>query len=426
MYYKKNSSTKNGRSGQRRQQVQKKLCKRIIPALLLFVGMVWPCIYVNAGTEAPAEFQQAMTKFKAFYEKSLKKHGIIGSSFMFIHDNQVLTREDYGLANKELNRPVDQDTIFHWASITKTFCGIAILQLRDRGLLKLDDPIIKYIPELSKVHNPFGDMSEITLRHLLSHSSGFRGSSWPWKNKAWHPHEPMHWEQLIAMIPYTRIHFKPGSKWSYSNPGIIFLGRVVELLTTDDWEVYIDKNIFKPLKMYRSYFDGTPYYLQKDKSQSYWIQRGKLVPAIPDVNTGITVANGGLKCPFVDFAKYINFLMGDESSAEIYDQVLKRSSLEEMFTAQIDIARFEADFPGQNRKDSMGLTFFLEDNYNMSFVCHSGGQNAYVTHFYLNTKDRTAYVVGFNTNGMDKEQNTRVLDREIKEFLFKNVFPLFN
>jgi CubicO group peptidase (beta-lactamase class C family) len=406
--------------------MQKNPAKKPIPTLLLFISLVLSCVYVNAGTETPKEFQQIMTKFKTFYEKSLKKHSIVGSSFMFIYDNRVLAREDYGLANKELDRPVDKDTIFHWASITKTFCGIAIMQLRDRGLLKLDDPIIKYIPELRNVHNPFGNMSEITIRHLMSHSSGFRGSSWPWKSKAWHPHEPLHWEQLVAMIPYTEIHFKPGSKWSYSNPGIIFLGRVVELLTTDDWEVYIDKNIFKPLKMYRSYFDTTPYYLMKDKSQSYWIQKGKLVPAIPDVNTGITVANGGLKCPFDDFFKYINFLMGDATKTDIYDQVLKRSSLEEMFQAQIEIARFEADFPGENRRDSMGLTFFLEDNYNMSFVCHSGGQNAYVTHFYLNTKDRTAYVVGFNTTGRDKEQSTRVLDREIKEFLFRNVFPLFN
>ena len=54
------------------------------------------------------------------------------------------------------------------------------MQLRDRGLLKLDDPIIKYLPELKAVHNRFGEMSEITIRHLMSHSAGFRDSTWPW------------------------------------------------------------------------------------------------------------------------------------------------------------------------------------------------------------------------------------------------------
>ncbi len=125
------------------------------------------------------------------------------------------------------------------------------MQLRDRGLLSLDDPIVKYIPELRQVHNPFGDMGEITIRHLMTHSAGFRGATWPWKDKAWQPHEPLHLSQLVAMFPYTEIEFKPGSQWSYSNPGIIFLGRVIELLTTDDFEVYVNKNIFMPLDMTR-------------------------------------------------------------------------------------------------------------------------------------------------------------------------------
>ena len=129
----------------------------------------------------------------------------------------------------------------------------------DHGRLKLDDPIIKYVPELKAVHNPFGDMNEITIRHLMTHSAGFRDATWPWGgDKDWQPHEPTKWDQLVAMMPYTEILFKPGSKFSYSNPGIIFLGRVIEALSGEDYEVYIDKNIFKPLEMSRSYFDTTP------------------------------------------------------------------------------------------------------------------------------------------------------------------------
>ena len=61
---------------------------------------------------------------------------------------------------------MDEDTIYHWASITKTFTGIAIMQLRERGLLKLDDPIVRYVPELKAVHNPFGSMEAITIRPI--------------------------------------------------------------------------------------------------------------------------------------------------------------------------------------------------------------------------------------------------------------------
>jgi CubicO group peptidase (beta-lactamase class C family) len=384
-----------------------------------------------ANSQSPKNFAQARREFKTFYEQSMRKHGIVGSGFMLIHDGQVIAQEFFGLAEQEKQQPVDEDTIYHWASITKTFTGVAIMQLRDRGLLKLDDPIIKYLPELGAVHNPFGDMSQITIRHLMTHSAGFRAPTWPWGgDKDWHPHEPQHWSQLVAMMPYTEILFKPGSKFSYSNPGIIFLGRVIELITKDDYEVYIDKNIFKPLEMYRAYFDTAPRHLLKHLSHSYYLKEGKLTPARFDVDTGVTVSNGGLNAPLPDMVKYISFLMGDVKRQSIFDQVLKRSSLEEMFQPQIAIdpgAIIEPE--GQNRKDAMALTFFIEDNFDQRFIGHSGNQNGFISHFYIRPDTRTAYIIAFNTHAMptdkDSSQDTRRLDREIKDHLFQGIFPLF-
>ncbi len=386
------------------------------------------CLLLMAlPVRAQSKLDGEMKTFKTFYEQSLQKHGIVGSSFMFIHDNKIVDRDFYGTANLEKKQPVDENTIYHWASITKTFTGIAIMLLRDRGLLSLDDPIIKYLPELRAVHNPYGDMSEITLRHLLSHTSGFRDATWTWGgDKDWHPHEPQKWEQLVAMIPYTEILFKPGSKYSYSNPGIIYLGRVIEIITHDDYEVYIDKNIFKPLEMYQSYFDATPYHLLRNRSHSYWLKDGTLTPARFDVDTGITVSNGGLNAPLPDMVKYINFLMGDPKKQGIYNQILKRSSLEEMFKPQVSLPEIK-DRP--NEKNFMGLTYFIEDNYDQHFIGHSGGQNAFVTHFYLKPETRSAYLVAYNTHATPTKENpnqdTRKLDREIKENLFQNIFPLF-
>ncbi len=384
-----------------------------------------------ANSQSPKNFAQARREFKTFFEQSMRKHGIVGSGFMLIHDSQVIAQEFFGLADQEKQQPVDEDTIYHWASITKTFTGVAIMQLRDRGLLKLDDPIIKYLPELGAVHNPFGDMSQITIRHLMTHSAGFRAPTWPWGgDKDWHPHEPQHWSQLVAMMPYTEILFKPGSKFSYSNPGIIFLGRVIELITKDDYEVYIDKNIFKPLEMYRAYFDTTPRHLLQHLSHSYYLKEGKLTPARFDVDTGVTVSNGGLNAPLPDMVKYINFLMGDVKRQSIFDQVLKRSSLEEMFQPQIAIDPGSVIEPeGQNRKDAMALTFFIEDNFGQRFIGHSGSQNGFISHFYIRPDTRTAYIIAFNTHALptdkDSSQDTRRLDREIKDHLFQRIFPLF-
>lgn len=385
-----------------------------------------------AMAQTPKGFDQINQEFKTFYEQQLKQHGIVGSSFMLVHDNRVVAQHFYGLAHLEQKRAVDENTIYHWASITKTFTGIAIMQLRDRGLLKLDDPIVKYVPELKEVHNPFGSMESITIRHLLSHSAGYRGGTWPWGgDKDWQPHEPQHWSQLVAMLPYTEILFQPGSKFSYSNPGIIFLGRVIETLTKEDYEVYIDKNIFKPLEMYRSYFDTTPYHLLKHRSHSYWLQDGKLTPARFDVDTGITVSNGGLNAPLPDMVKYLNFLLGDAKQQAAYDQVLKRASLAEMWQPQVAITPDAILTPdGKQRKNAMGLTYFIEDNFGQHFIGHSGGQNGFISHFYVRPDNRTAYIVAFNTHAMPtaqrKDQDTRLLDHELKEWLFARVFTLFS
>ena len=241
---------------------------------------------------------------------------MIGASLWFLRGDSVLAREYHGKADLESGRLVDAHTIYHWASITKTMTAIAIMQLRDRGRLSLDDPIVKYVPELRLVHNRFGPMEAVTIRHLLSHSAGFRNPTWPWGgNQPWHPHEPTEWAQLVAMMPYTEIRFPPGTRYSYSNPGIVFLGRVIETLSGDDYEVYIDKNLFKPLGMTRSYFDLTPYHLLGDRSNNYEVRNGRPVANGLDFDTGITVSNGGLNAPLTDMAKYFAFLLGQGPGA---------------------------------------------------------------------------------------------------------------
>ena len=129
-------------------------------------------------------------------------------------DGVVAHQAVAGLQDRATGQPVDRDTIFHWASITKTFTGVAIMQLRDRGLFSLDDPVVKYVPELREVHNPFGDIAQVTIRQLMSHSGGFRAGTWPWGgDQPWHPFEPTRWTQLVAMMPYTELQFRPGTKY---------------------------------------------------------------------------------------------------------------------------------------------------------------------------------------------------------------------
>jgi Beta-lactamase class C and other penicillin binding proteins len=370
--------------------------KFIKPAPVFFFLVF--CLFSNTMNAQTERFFEEYEKFKQFYESRLKEAGIVGGSFVFLKDGKILAREFYGSANLEKNQAVDENTIYHWASNTKPFTGIAIMQLRDRGLLKLDDPAVKYLPELKKVHNPFGSIEDVTVRHLLNHTAGFRNPTFPYKKgEAWEPFEPQKYSQIEAMLPFTELLFRPGSRYSYSNLGIVFLGQIIERLTGDDYEVYVDKNILRPLEMYRSYFDATPYHLLKHRSHSYYIENGKRSEGRFDADSGITVSNSGLNSPLPDMIKYLNFLVGGAEKREVYEQVLKRSSLEEMFRPTV-AAPLDAN-GNRGFSTDVGLIFFLDKSADgETYIGHGGDQNGFISYIEFNPKKRTASVLVFNTN----------------------------
>ena len=351
----------------------------------------------------------------SIFRKSVDAAGIVGASLLVVKDGQVLAHETVGYQDLDSKTPTAPATIYHWASITKTFTGIAIMQLRERGLLTLDTPAVKYVPELRLVHDPFGDISQVTIRTLMQHAAGFRAPTWPWGgDKSWHPYEPTSWEQLAAMLPYTELLFEPGTQYRYSNPGIIFLGRIVQQLSGDDFEVYMTKNILMPLGMHRTFFDRAPYHLLPDRSHSYFRTNGTLAEGRFDFDTGITVSNGGLNAPLTDMALYLQFLVG-KPARPVYDVVLKRSSLEEMWTPTLAATDGEG---GSGDHVKIGLSFFVERFGDVELIGHSGDQNGFISHLYLHRPSHTAWVVNFNTEVTTKgaaRSKTREVDDAVRD-----------
>jgi CubicO group peptidase (beta-lactamase class C family) len=297
------------------------------------------------------------------------------------------------------------------------------MQLRERGLVDLGDPIVRYLPELRRVHNPHGSMDDITLWHLLTHSSGFRGSTWPWGgNEPWHPHEPTEWSQLVAMIPYTDITFPPGSRYSYSNPGSIFIGRTIEEVTGDVYEAYIDKNIFRPLDMRQSYFDVTPWHLEDARSNNYRMIDGQPVANGLDFNTGITVSNGGLNAPVTDMAKWVSFLMYAPShNSRVYEQVLKPETIEAMW--QPALPHEGTHVLGT---PSQGLHFFLYDADGHRIVGHTGSQKSFRSFIYLAPDANAAIIGAYNTaGGDDSAPDTAAIYALSQQHAREHLFPLF-
>jgi CubicO group peptidase (beta-lactamase class C family) len=357
------------------------------------------------------------SRVAALYRQRVHDAGIVGSSLMVVKNGAIVHKAFEGLQDLDRRRAVDEETIYHWASITKTFTGVAIMQLRDRGLLSLDDPAVKYVPELSLVHNPYGDMSQVTIRQLMSHSAGFRAATWPWGgDEPWHPFEPTRWEQVVAMFPYTQILFKPGTHYSYSNPGVIFLGRTIERLSGDDYEVYITKNLFMPLGMTRSFFDRAPYHLVAHRSHSYVRNDAGITEQRFDFDTGITVSNGGLNAPLGDMARWLTFLI------EGNDAILKRSSIDEMFTPQIRARDGEG---GSGSDVQAGLSMFVERYGDVELVGHSGDQNGFISHLYVHRPSHSGYIVSFNTDTAstrDPKRTTRAVDDDLRDAIVRELF----
>ncbi|HEY1588625.1 MAG TPA: serine hydrolase domain-containing protein [Rhodanobacter sp.] len=349
---------------------------------------------------APAQWRS----FTQSFDSLAGADGIVGGAIVVVRDGRLVAHHEFGLADRDRGVPITPQTIYHYGSITKTLTAIAIMQLRGRGRLTLDDRITGYVPELRRVHDPFGSMDVITLRMLMSHSAGFQDPTWPYKQgKPWEPFEPTTWNQLVAMMPYQEVAFAPGSRYSYSNPGFIYLARVIEQLSGDPWEVYVQKNIFNPLGMTRSYFAATPYYLAADRSHNYTRRRDEggrevTVDNGTDFDPGITIPNGGWNAPLADLVSYVAFLTnathGDAATQRLYDTVLPHSTLTEMWQPLYKTPQDGSEVD----EDSVGLSFFSVRRGQTTFIGHTGNQAGFRAFMFLNPDTGAAVVAAFNTD----------------------------
>ena len=362
----------------------------------------YAAVTLAAAATARAQAPRNWTEFTHAFQTYVDSDRVVGASVVYVRDGQVVARYDAGMQDRAGGVHVDSQTIYHWGSITKSLTAISIMQLRDRGKVSLDDKIVKWVPELHTMHDPYGMMDSITLRMVLSHTAGFQNPTWPYtKGRPWEPFEPTTWNQLVAMMPYQQLEFRPGSRYGYSNPGFIYLARVIEQITGDPWEDYVEKNIFSPLELRRSYFRTTPYYLAAHRSHNYSIQRDsagheQLVDNGADFDPGITSPNGAWNAPVGDLARYVAFLTNavlPGLSRDRYDVVLSRTSLAEMWRPGKPMAESYESSPNQ----WMGLSFFVIDRAGTRLLGHTGSQAGFRSFYYFNPAAKVAIIAAFNT-----------------------------
>jgi CubicO group peptidase (beta-lactamase class C family) len=182
----------------------------------------------------------------AYVAKQLSEQHIPGIGLGVMRGGKLLKASGYGLANVELDVAVTPETVFELASVSKQFTATAVMMLVEAGSVKLEDKIPKYFPEGAEV------WKDVTVRHLLSHTSGIPdyGAETETKAKAIVDFRKDYTEdQLVQIFAGVPLEFTPGDKWSYSNTGYVLLGILIHRVTGQFYGDMLQQRIFGPLGM---------------------------------------------------------------------------------------------------------------------------------------------------------------------------------
>jgi CubicO group peptidase (beta-lactamase class C family) len=173
-----------------------------------------------------------------------------GAAVIIASNGEIVHEAGYGLANVEHGIAVTPDTVFRIGSITKQFTAASIMLLEQRGLLSVDDPIDKYLPD----YPTHGHV--ITIEHLLTHTSGIRS----YTDIPGYMGNPVRADlttaELIDVFDNEPMDFAPGDQWRYNNSGYVLLGAIIETVSGQSYETFIADNIATPLNLAHTYYGG--------------------------------------------------------------------------------------------------------------------------------------------------------------------------
>lgn len=189
--------------------------------------------------------KEIATELEAFVRK-LVDADLFSGTVLLAKDGEVLYKGAYGMANKDFNVPNKVDTKFNLGSMNKMFTGVAIAQLVERGKMSFDDPLAKFIPDFPNAEAA----TKIHIKHLLTHTSGLGGYfSERYQNMSRDKLRTVDDMMNLVRQDEKDISFEPGSRWRYSNTGMLVLGKVIEVVSGQTYFDYVRDNIYKPAGM---------------------------------------------------------------------------------------------------------------------------------------------------------------------------------
>jgi CubicO group peptidase (beta-lactamase class C family) len=346
---------------------------RIAIALLLISASLAqsnPAPGTAAPAPAPAQAPSNIARMEQIV-RSFVPVQFMGS-VLVAQDGKILLERGYGFANLEWQVPNSPTTKFRLGSITKQFTAASILLLEERGKLKVDDPVKKYIPDAPAAWD------KVTIFHLLTHTSGipsFTGFPDYASTKA----TPTTPEKLVARFRDKPLEFEPGEKWNYSNSGYVLLGYLIEKISGQSYAEFVQQNIFTPLGMKDSGYDSNSTVIPNRAAGYTHSKDGPVNSGYVDMT--IPFSAGALYSTTEDLLRWEQGLFGGK--------VLKPESLAKMTTP------FKQDY-------AFGLGIMANNGHKM--IWHNGGIEGFNTSLAYYPDDKLVVAVLANLNGPFADQ----------------------
>ena len=263
-------------------------------------------------------------------------------------------------------RPMDRKTPFRVASITKSFTAMALLKLRDRGLINLDAPFVTYMPDLFPQQI---EVFEVTVRQLLTMSAGFPTDD-KWADRV----EAITDEHFLSLLEAGfRFDSRPGTKFEYSNLGFALLGRIIAHVSNMSFIQYVTQEIFFSLGLRSTTFD----YSESENLAMGYAMLDEWTGE-PHQSPGAFSPIGGVITTLDDLVAWTNYLSSAFDPMSPEHGPLKKSSRREMQNIHRDIQRKPTPDSGLM---GYGFGLIVEEDHNLGKICsHSGGYPGFGAH----------------------------------------------
>jgi D-alanyl-D-alanine carboxypeptidase len=298
---------------------------------LTILILAFTCANARAQAQLPLEMQQKIDKVA---HDALAKTGVPSASVAVVKDGHIAYLHAYGNARLDPETPAKPDMRYSIGSISKQFTAAAILRLQEEGKLSLDDKVSKFIPGLTR-----GD--EVTIRELLSHTSGYQ-DYWPQDYVMPMMLQPVDARKILDTWARKPLDFDPGTKWQYSNTNYVIAGLIVEKASGEPLLQFLQQEIFTPLKM-KSVADTDKAKLGDTDPTGYMrYALGPPRPA-PKEGSGWLFAAGELAMPAEDLAKWDISIINQEllkpaSYREFETEVVLKNGLGTQYGLGVDVS----------------------------------------------------------------------------------------